>query len=171
MDRNPLLAAILGGAALGYFWLRRPSEHFSWEEWTVTNSGLANSIFGDLASMIRAKLTSEQILEQIRPDVGPLTISSGYRTKAVNDAADGSATSQHLYGDGVDLVPPSGFTAEELAEHLYHRTDLPLRQVIWYSPGEGGHVHIGRDHDGAPGLREFYYKDSAGYHPWRPANA
>jgi hypothetical protein len=165
-EPNPWIPLVIGGAAFGFFMLRRPSEHFTWEEWTTTNTGIDNSIYGDLPSMIRAALTSRQVLEQIRPDTGPLTINSGYRSKAVNDDVKGSSTSQHLFGDGVDLEPPSGWTAEELAEYLWQREDLPLKQVIWYSPGEGGHVHIGRDSSGAPGAREFYYKDGSGYTTW-----
>ena len=163
---NPWIPLVMGGAAFGYFMLRRPSEHFTWDEWTTTNSGLPNSIGGDLPSMIRVWMTSNQILEPIRLDTGPLQITSGYRTRAVNDAVGGDDESQHLLGDGVDLTPPTGWDAEDFASYLSGRDDLPMRQVIWYTPDQGGHVHIGR----GTSARQYLYKDSNGYHDWTPSN-
>lgn len=70
------------------------------------------------------------------------TVTSGYRTPAVNAAVKGSSSSQHPNGLALDIVP-HGMTNREAAQRLFEQRHLfpELDQVIWYL--DTSHVHIG----------------------------
>ncbi len=45
------------------------------------------------------------VLDPLRWALGaPVTITSGYRTRAVNEAVSGSPTSQHMLGEAADVM-------------------------------------------------------------------
>lgn len=46
------------------------------------------------------------VLEKIRLKYSPIIISSGYRSKTLNEAVSGSKSSQHSKGEAVDIVIP-----------------------------------------------------------------
>jgi hypothetical protein len=74
------------------------------------------------------------IFEPLREHFGaPIYISSGYRSKALNDATPGaSATSQHSLGEALDLDQDgkrNGVTNQMVFEHI--RDHLPFDQLIW----------------------------------------
>lgn len=103
------------------------------------------------------------------------TVTSGYRSPAVNAAVGGSATSQHPNGLAVDIVP-SGMTNRDAAGLLHeNRHAFPeLDQVIWYS--DTNHVHIGVCPPGGVGCvsstpRGLFLqaqKEGASYATWAP---
>lgn len=77
----------------------------------------------------------------------PMGISSGYRSKTVNDAVGGSATSAHSLGYAIDFVAPKfGDTiaiAKFLVEKLYINK-IPFDQLILEFPNTGSSwIHIG----------------------------
>lgn len=50
------------------------------------------------------KILAEKVFEPIREHFGvPIHISSGYRSKELNDAIGGSLTSQHCTGEAIDI--------------------------------------------------------------------
>lgn len=109
----------------------------------------------------------------------PGTVSSAYRSPAVNTAVGGSSTSQHPNGLGVDFTP-SSMTNGQMATWLYENRDQfpELDQVIWYT--DTNHVHIGICPSGATncprssGPRgEFLKATKEGgiYVPWAPSTA
>ncbi len=51
------------------------------------------------------KSLSENILEPARAALGPLHITSGYRSPTLNYAVGGSTTSQHMHGEAADVIP------------------------------------------------------------------
>ncbi len=95
------------------------------------------------------------VLDPLREKVGPVIITSGYRSPEVNAAVGGSNSSQHMSGNAVDV---RGVTAsnEDIVEAL---SQLPVDQVITYY--DSGHVHISSKSSGNRG--EFLYKGSEGY--------
>ena len=87
------------------------------------------------------QLLVANVLDPLRQALGrPVRITSGYRAPLVNRAVEGSATSQHLLGEAVDLTV-DGLSAVSLAT-LIVQLRLPFDQVTWYAPARGGHVHV-----------------------------
>jgi uncharacterized protein YcbK (DUF882 family) len=86
------------------------SEHFSLEEMIKTKTGMSN--IPDDKAVANLKNICQNWLEDLRYSYGalygegketPIIITSGYRSAAVNKAAGGVATSNHLTGCAVDI--------------------------------------------------------------------
>lgn len=79
-------------------------------------------------------------LERIRSFLGvPVFITSGYRSKAVNEAVGGSVASQHLQGEAADFVAPEAGTTKSVALKIaQHQQEIKFDQLIW----EGSWVHV-----------------------------
>lgn len=84
------------------------------------------------------------ILEPLRRHYGlPITVSSGYRSPALNEAVGGSTTSQHSKGQAADLQI-HGVSALEVARFVANST-LPFDQVIYEGRGTTIWTHISHD--------------------------
>ncbi|MFI6209021.1 D-Ala-D-Ala carboxypeptidase family metallohydrolase [Streptomyces sp. NPDC051041] len=79
--------------------------HFSYAELNKCNSDWSGGAVSAATAKSNALKTMWK-LEAMRHALGdvPITISSGFRSHACNNAVGGSATSRHLYGDAADLV-------------------------------------------------------------------
>lgn len=80
------------------------------------------------------KLVAQHIFQPIREHFQkPINVSSGYRSKALNDATPGaSATSQHSSGEALDLDQDSmntGVTNKMVFEFI--KNNLNFDQLIW----------------------------------------
>ena len=82
------------------------------------------------------KISSQLVnmLQNLRDEVGPLVISSGYRTKKHNTKVKGHKNSAHLYGLAADVVS-SFVTVTELAQKA---RAMGFYRVIRYTK----HVHL-----------------------------
>jgi hypothetical protein len=82
------------------------SEHFTLAELTVTNHRSLDNI-PDPAALVNLKRLAE-FLELVKDRLGgrAVMISSGYRSKAVNDACGSRDTSQHRLGCAADIRVP-----------------------------------------------------------------
>ena len=153
--------------ALLAFWIfrsKRPSTNFSLAELTTTSTGLSNVP----SSSARANLEklANQILEPLRERFGPIIISSGYRSPAVNAAVGGVSNSDHLTGTAADLYAQDGTPAATMATWLY-ASNLPLEQVI--VEHHTGHLHLAMDTGGTPYRRSFKQTfDGKTYQSWSP---
>ena len=98
-------------------------------------------------------------LEAVRSLLGgPLSISSGYRCAALNEAVGGSSTSQHLQGLAVDFECPAFGTPLEVADAI-GRSALEFDQCILEY---GRWVHL--SFSDAPRRRLLtIYEDDKGY--------
>ena len=76
---------------------------------------------------------ANNIFEPIRKHFGvPIHISSGYRSKALNNAIGGSLTSQHCYGEAIDIDmdgSSNGVTNKMVFEFI--KANLNFDQLIW----------------------------------------
>lgn len=83
------------------------SEHFSYAELTASQAaargGLSNTPSPRAVENLR--LLCGQILEPARRALGPVHVTSGYRSKDVNAAVGGSRTSAHCLGYAADCIP------------------------------------------------------------------
>lgn len=80
------------------------------------------------------KLVAQNIFQPIREHFKkPINVSSGYRSKALNDATPGSsATSQHCSGEALDLDQDgmtTGITNKMVFEYI--KNNLDFDQLIW----------------------------------------
>ena len=75
----------------------------------------------------------------IYPD---LIITSGYRCMALNSRLGGSNTSQHVFGQAVDIQIP-GLSTADVYNYIYHEV-TGWDQLIWEYPERGGSswVHV-----------------------------
>lgn len=114
----------------------RLSPHFTLGELSKTSTGLANVPTAEAVRNLRR--VALEVLEPIRAAIGgPLYVSSGYRSPAVNAAVGGRADSFHLRGLGVDLPPQGGRSTAQLAA-IVRGLNLPNVDVV----DEGDHVHL-----------------------------
>jgi zinc D-Ala-D-Ala carboxypeptidase len=79
------------------------------------------------------KLLAEKVFEPIRLHFKePIFISSGYRSKALNDFIGGSASSQHCKGQAIDIDmdgSKGGVTNKMVFDFIKSRLDFD--QLIW----------------------------------------
>ena len=123
------------------------TPNFSFKEMTRTDTGIENiipqkdyaTIVGNIDRLCRT------VLEPVRRmlDV-PMIVTSGYRSKKVNEAVGGVKNSMHLHGCACD------FTVGEkhknvLAWHLIKTSQIPFDVVILEKNGEWIHISIARN--------------------------
>jgi len=100
------------------------SVNFNIEEFTRTNTGLHN-IPGFVERENLQQLVSNT-LQPARTMFGmPITVTSGYRSPAVNAAVRGASTSQHVKGQAADLVCADNARLFEILKQQ------PFDQLIW----------------------------------------
>ena len=89
----------------------------------------------------------DHVLQPVRSHFArPVIITSGFRSRKLNSAIGGSATSHHMRGMAADIEIPgvaNGMIAEWISE------SLPFTQLIleFYTPGvpDSGWVHVAYD--------------------------
>ena len=86
------------------------SKNFTLAELTKTDTGLLN--VPNIIDEDFLKQLCTYILQPIRDSCGRIGISSGYRSKAVNDAVGGVNNSQHKKGQAADIVPAQSDIAD-----------------------------------------------------------
>lgn len=79
------------------------------------------------------KKLAEKVFEPIRNHFGvPIHISSGYRSKALNEAIGGSLTSQHCSGEAIDIDMDGSASGVSNADVFkYIKDHLEFDQLIW----------------------------------------
>jgi zinc D-Ala-D-Ala carboxypeptidase len=141
------------------------TEHFSLSEMTRTSKPFPN--VPRPLHIARMRRLCRQLLEPWRMHIGPIYISSGFRSLAVNRAVGGEDDSQHMLGEASDAAPlrrPLDQAWQTLARLV--EEGLPLDQGILYVRPEGeGWVHVSYTErrsprrellvNPAPGSREY----------------
>jgi hypothetical protein len=115
------------------FWL---SEFFKSD--TALRKGIDNTPTPEALANIRTLLGPG--MQRIREFLGaPVSISSGYRSPALNKAVGGSQTSQHSKGQAADFTAPSAGDPLKICRKLLeHRDEIGFDQLIY----EGTWVHV-----------------------------
>lgn len=119
------------------------TEHFSLAEATVTSQKVDNT--PTPTHLVNIKKTAAQ-LEKVREACGnvPLTITSFYRSVALNNAVGGSKTSAHSMGYAVDFKT-SSLTVAEVCE-MVNKAGIRYDQLIDEKDSSGARwVHISFD--------------------------
>jgi hypothetical protein len=117
------------------------SPHFTLAELTRTSSGLANVPTDAEVKALTALCVT--LLEPVRNRFGPVSIHSGFRSKAVNAKIGGSKTSQHMRGEAADFHCP-GATLEDVMRWIVVESGLSYGQVILegHTAGEPTWIHL-----------------------------
>ena len=116
---------------------------------TAKRRGIDNTPKGE--HLEAAKILAEKIFQPIREHFGkPVFISSGYRSKALNEAIGGSKTSQHSKGEAIDIDMDHRNGPENEEVFHYIRENLPFDQLIWEfgTDERPDWVHVSYNSDG-----------------------
>lgn len=124
----------------------RLSENFSLAEMTHSNTAVSRGIPNnpDRVSIANLQLLVDNVLQPLRTRLGrAVRVTSGYRSRPVNSAVGGAASSQHIVGEAADIQVP-GMTPFNVAETI--RQHLPFDQLILTAQVRGnpsaGFVHV-----------------------------
>ena len=103
----------------------RLSQNFNLKEFLRTNTYLQNE--PDIESIINLHRIVIYVLQPVRNHFNkPISITSGFRSKEVNEAVGGKSNSQHLTGNACDFVCP------DLAKVFQYIVDnLEFDQLIY----------------------------------------
>jgi hypothetical protein len=112
------------------------SEHFTLEEFLISSTASKYNIenIATLEHTSNLKYLCEKVLEPLRNYIEkPIYITSGYRSKALNDKMKEvgysvAANSQHMQGQAADIVV-HGMTNEEIIE-AFHGAEIEFDQLI-----------------------------------------
>lgn len=109
----------------------RLSEHFTLREMSLSGTAIKNgwkNVPDDLA-IVNLRLLCEHVLEPLRRRFGVIRITSGYRSKRLNDAVGGVEFSQHRFGQAADIYVPNTEVGKKMFEFL--RTETDFDQLIY----------------------------------------
>jgi hypothetical protein len=139
------------------------SEHFTFSELTAsttaTRLGLRNVPDGPALYQL-AKLA--EMLERVRALLGvPITVTSAYRSPAVNKAVGGRTSSDHLKGMAADIVAPRFGNAYQVASAIApHISTLGVGQLLLEGVAGKQWVHLSIDPVDKPVNRILTITDS-----------
>ena len=130
------------------------SAHFSLNELTKSDTATRHDIDNTPTMQVIENLQDlvDNVLQPLREKFGPIVVTSGYRSPAVNTKIGGSTTSDHCHGYAADFEV-LGMDNRELA--LYIRNNIKFKQLIleFYRDGvpDSGWVHCSFQKDANKG--------------------
>ena len=108
------------------------TAHFALAEFTRSESAKRHGVSNEPTPEHLQNLITlcEKVLEPIRIKFGPINISSGYRSKALNHYIGGSLNSQHCEAKAadIDMDGMGGVTNKEIFEYI--KNELEFDQLI-----------------------------------------
>ncbi len=127
------------------------SKHISYKEATKSNTAAKRGISNipNEKELFFMQLVAERCFEPVRKHHGKaIGISSFFRSKALNKAVGGSKTSQHRFGQAIDIdadIFDNGITNAEIFHFI--KDNLKFTQLIWEygNDEEPNWVHVGYD--------------------------
>ena len=120
------------------------SENFFLDEFTRSETaarlGLDNSVQPDGEVFANLRLLCVEVLQPLRDALGPVLVTSGYRSPTLNRLIGGSLASQHCLGCAADIVVPR-FSPLYVA-HWFDENVLIAYDQLIHEFGEWVHVSI-----------------------------
>jgi hypothetical protein len=114
------------------------TDHFTLEELTASQTAVRQGIPNAPSPVVVDNLRRlAATLEKVRAIVGPVAVSSGYRSPLLNKAVGGAKDSAHTLGLAADITG-KGWSPQQLAVAI-RDSDIEFDQLIY----EGTWVHIG----------------------------
>jgi hypothetical protein len=108
------------------------SEHFTLDDLTRSQTASRKGIDNTppQQAIDSLNLLCSTLLEPARALLGvPISVDSGFRSEALNEAVGGAKSSAHLDGRAADLVPQG--MALQAAFDILRKSNLPYDQVIF----------------------------------------
>jgi zinc D-Ala-D-Ala carboxypeptidase len=142
----------------------RLSKYFTLSEMTKTSCGKENTPTPE--AFDRLVRLCAVYLDPIREHFGPITITSGYRSKEVNDAIGGAKDSAHSYGCAADMV--SSATVGDMIKWIVNESGLNYDQVIDECKAGSPWLHFGilrPNHEASPRKQALVFRDGV-YTTW-----
>ena len=142
------------------------SPHFTLAE--MTASGTADSLGidnePDTKQRCALRVLCVAVLDPLRAVVGPLQVTSGFRSAAVNEAVGSSSRSQHPKGQAGDVIPLNTSRDDAFLQAIkLIEAGFPIDQLITY---EGKpHMHISCTHEREP-RGQILVSTGSSYIPW-----
>lgn len=121
------------------------SKNFQLSELTHSQTATRLKLNNDPSQQVidNLKQTVIKVLQPTRDHFNlPITISSGYRSPAVNKAIGGATNSQHLTGQAVDFIIPS-INNYQVAKWIEANLNYDQLILEFYSGGNTGWIHVG----------------------------
>lgn len=119
---------------IGYRDSYRLSEHFTYGEFTISQTAIRKNILNqpNEDEMRNLEALCKNILEPMRIHFGSkyVEVHSGFRCEKLNKAVGGSRRSQHRFGEAGDIkIPPHSI--QEIFEWVILYSGLAYDQIIW----------------------------------------
>lgn len=105
---------------------KRLTTNFTLDELTRTRFSVDNTPGKKEEAALQ--LLAEKVLQPARDALGPIEVTSGFRSVSVNTLVHGARNSHHLKGMAADLQMPDG-NHKRLFDYI--RTNLVYTQLIW----------------------------------------
>jgi len=118
------------------------SKNFTLDEFVRSNTALSLGINNkpDGKVVCRLQTLVDNILQPLRNVIGPIIITSGYRSPKLNTAIGGSANSQHVLGFAADFITTET-SLTVVAEII--KKDFPFDQLILEKPSsDSPWIHV-----------------------------
>ena len=114
------------------------SNNFTLEELTDSPTAVRMNLSCTPSSLARANLYSlvNNVLQPLRDALGPVIVTSGYRSPELNKIIGGSPNSQHCLGQAAD-IRVLGKSVIEVCNYI-DQSDIIYDQLIY----EGTWVHV-----------------------------
>ena len=96
-----------------------------------------------IEEIVNLTVLTHHVLQPVREKFGVITVNSGYRSPALNEAIGGSKKSQHSKGEALDLEI-DGVSNLEVADWITDNCDYDQVILEFYNPTDGpnsGWVH------------------------------
>lgn len=108
------------------------SPHFTLEELSYSQEAVRKGLDNRPTLQALENLPKlALLLETVRTHLGvPIIVTSGYRSKAVNDAVGGSPVSQHMLGQAADILAPGFGAPQTVVSHLMDIASVDYDQLI-----------------------------------------
>lgn len=121
------------------------TDHFTLEE--LVRSAKAQELKIDNtppAEVVDRLKATAIMLERIRAYLGvPVTVTSGYRCRQLNQAVGGVTSSDHMLGQAADFIAPGAGTPYQIARSLAPQVSvLGIGQLIYEHLAGAAWVHV-----------------------------
>lgn len=134
---------------------RQLTPHFNLKEFVLSGTAIKQNIDNtpDEKQIARLQALCTHVLEPLRRAFGVIRITSGYRSKQLNEAVGGVAASQHLRGEAADIH----ISNEEVGQKMFNfiRRNCTFDQLLFEHKQKDGSawLHVSYKSDGGENRR------------------